>query len=88
MKRKPKPEYKMSGDYEMCGCCGGSGDVPSMGDEPCRACLGSGRKRIIDKVLQDEEAVLDWDATIPEPPPKRKGTINVKLTYKGRSKPI
>ena len=36
----------------------------------------------------DEEDILDWDFTITPPPPRRSGTIRVKLIYKGRSKPI
>lgn len=35
-----------------------------------------------------DENVLDWDARIEIPPPRRSGTIRVKLEYKGRSKPI
>ncbi len=36
----------------------------------------------------DEEDVLNWDAVVVPPPPRRSGTIRVKLIYKGRSKPI
>ena len=36
----------------------------------------------------DEEDILNWDAVIVPPPPRRSGTIRVKLIYKGRSKPI
>ena len=36
----------------------------------------------------DEEDILNWDAAIDTPPPRRSGTIRVKLIYKGRSKPI
>ncbi len=36
----------------------------------------------------NEEDILDWDAAITMPPPRRSGTIRVKLIYKGRSKPI
>ena len=36
----------------------------------------------------DEEDILDWDAVVVPPPPRRSGTIRVKLIYKGRSKPI
>ncbi len=32
--------------------------------------------------------ILDWEAYIPPPPPKRKGTIQVRLHYKGRAKPL
>ena len=36
----------------------------------------------------DEEDILNWDAVVVPPPPRRSGTIRVKLRYKGRSKPI
>jgi hypothetical protein len=36
----------------------------------------------------DEEEILDWDAWITPPPPRRSGSIKVKLVYRGRSKPI
>ena len=36
----------------------------------------------------DEEDILNWDAIVVPPPPRRSGTIRVKLIYKGRSKPI
>ncbi|MYB94206.1 hypothetical protein F4Y43_10125 [Candidatus Poribacteria bacterium] len=36
----------------------------------------------------DEEDILNWDAVVVPPPPRRSGTIRVKLIYKGRSKPI
>lgn len=36
----------------------------------------------------DEEDVLNWDAVVVPPPPRRSGTIRVKLIYKGRSRPI
>ena len=35
----------------------------------------------------DEEDILDWDAAIVTPP-RRSGTIQVRLIYKGRSKPM
>ncbi len=35
-----------------------------------------------------EEDLLDWDAAITHPPPRRSGTIRVRLIYKGRSKPL
>lgn len=35
-----------------------------------------------------EEDLLDWDAVIIPPPPRRSGTIRVRLIYKGRSKPF
>ncbi len=35
-----------------------------------------------------EEDLLDWDAAITTPPPRRLGTVRVKLKYKGRSKPF
>ena len=35
-----------------------------------------------------EEDLLDWNAAITPPPPRRSGTIRVKLIYKGRSKPF
>lgn len=38
--------------------------------------------------IYDEEDVLNWDADVVPPPPRRSGTIRVKLIYKGRSKPI
>ena len=36
----------------------------------------------------DEEDVLNWDAVVVPPPPRRSGKIRVNLIYKGRSKPI
>ena len=36
----------------------------------------------------DEEDILDWDAAIVTPPPRRFGTIQVRLIYKGRRKPF
>ena len=36
----------------------------------------------------DEEDILNWDFAITPPPPRRSGTIRVKLIYKGRSKPL
>ncbi len=39
-------------------------------------------------LLYDEEDLLDWDAAITTPPPRRSGTVRVRLIYKGRSKPI
>ena len=39
-------------------------------------------------LLYDEEDLLDWDAAITPPPPRRSGTIRVRLIYKGRSKPF
>jgi|GEM_PF-1745307 len=38
--------------------------------------------------VYDEEDILNVDAVIATPPPRRSGTIRVKLIYKGRSKPI
>ncbi|MYB94210.1 hypothetical protein F4054_18650 [Candidatus Poribacteria bacterium] len=38
--------------------------------------------------VYDEEDILDWDVAIVTPPPRRSGTIRVKLKYKGRSKPF
>ena len=35
-----------------------------------------------------EEDILNWDVAIQVPPPRPSGTIQVKLKYKGRSKPI
>ena len=37
--------------------------------------------------VYDEEDILNLDAVIDAPPPRRSGTIRVKLIYKGRSKP-
>ncbi|MBI3950041.1 MAG: hypothetical protein HY314_06265 [Acidobacteria bacterium] len=43
----------------------------------------------VSRVTFDEyENVLDWDARIEHPPLRPAGTIQVKLEYKGRSKPI
>ncbi len=36
----------------------------------------------------DEDDLLNWDVAITPPPPRRSGTIRVKLVYKGRSKPL
>ena len=36
----------------------------------------------------DEEEVLDWDVTIETTPSRPSGTMQVKLEYRGRSKPI
>ena len=38
--------------------------------------------------VYDEEDILDWDAAIVTPPPRRSGTIRVRLIYNGRSKPL
>ena len=42
----------------------------------------------LDFPAYDEEDILNWDAVVVPPPPRRSGTIRVKLTYKGRSTPI
>lgn len=36
----------------------------------------------------NEEDILNWDVAITPPPPRRSGTIRVRLIYKGRSKPF
>ncbi len=36
----------------------------------------------------DEDDILNWDVAITPPPPRRSGTIRVRLVYKGRSKPF
>ena len=36
----------------------------------------------------DEEDILNWDVAITPPPPRKSGTIRVRLIYKGRSKPL
>ena len=36
----------------------------------------------------DEDDLLNWDVAITPPPPRRSGTIRVRLIYKGRSKPF
>ncbi len=36
----------------------------------------------------DEDELLNWDVAITSPPPRRSGTIRVRLVYKGRSKPF
>ena len=38
--------------------------------------------------VYDEEDILNLDAVIVTPPPRRSGTIRVKLIYNGHSKPI
>ena len=38
--------------------------------------------------IYDEEDILNSDAAIVTPPPRRSGTMRVKLIYKGRSKPM
>ncbi|MCY3724443.1 MAG: hypothetical protein OXG97_19685 [Candidatus Poribacteria bacterium] len=38
--------------------------------------------------VYDEEDILNWDAVIDTPPPRRSGTIRVKLIYEEPSKPI
>ena len=38
--------------------------------------------------VYDEEDILNWDAAIVTPPPRRSGTIRVRLIYKGCRKPI
>lgn len=35
----------------------------------------------------DEDDLLNWDVAI-TPPPRRSGTIRVRLVYKGRRKPM
>ncbi len=38
---------------------------------------------------EDEQCdLIDWDFYQPAPPPKRSGTIKVKLQYRGHSRPI
>ena len=37
--------------------------------------------------VYDEDDLLKWDVAVP-PPPRRSGTIRVRLIYKGRSKPM
>jgi hypothetical protein len=32
--------------------------------------------------------VVDWDACLVTPPPRPQGTIQVQLTYAGRSRPV
>ena len=36
----------------------------------------------------EEEDILNWDVAMATPPPRPSGTIQVKLKYTGRSKPI
>ena len=36
----------------------------------------------------DEEDILDWDVAIVTPPPRRSGTIRVKLIYEEPSQPM
>lgn len=36
----------------------------------------------------NEEDLLNWDVAIVPPPPRRSGTIRVKLVYTGRRKPM
>jgi hypothetical protein len=31
--------------------------------------------------------ILDWDACLESPPPRPEGTIQVRMTYAGRSRP-
>ena len=38
--------------------------------------------------VYDEEDILNLDAVIATPPPRRSGTIRVKLIYEEPSKPI
>ncbi|MGD0094418.1 MAG: type II toxin-antitoxin system Phd/YefM family antitoxin [Planctomycetota bacterium] len=52
------------------------------------------KKALADAKAKDEkpaepaEDVLDWDAAIVAPPPRRSGKIRVKFVYKGRDKPL
>ena len=46
------------------------------------------RQQLLAFPTYDEEDILNWDAVVVPPPPRRSGTIRVKLIYKGRSKPI
>lgn len=39
-------------------------------------------------INEEDEDILDWDAYIEAPPPRRSGTIKVRFKYIGRSKPI
>jgi hypothetical protein len=39
-------------------------------------------KKVPEPLLIDPDECLDWDFAISEPPPKRKGTIRVRLVYK------
>ena len=36
----------------------------------------------------NEDDLLNWDVAITSPPPRRSGTIRVRLVYKGRGKPF
>lgn len=36
---------------------------------------------------QRDADLLDWDAQIVTPPPRRRGTIQVRLAYRGRARP-
>jgi hypothetical protein len=36
----------------------------------------------------DEDEILDWDAHVEVPPPRRSGTVRVLLKYAGRGRPL
>lgn len=46
------------------------------------------RAAFVPVINEEDEDILDWDAYIEAPPPRRSGTIKVKLIYIGRGKPI
>ena len=46
-------------------------------------------KRILRRRVRHEaeKDILNWDAAVVAPPPKRKGVLRVHLVYKGRGSP-
>lgn len=36
----------------------------------------------------DTDEKLNWDVVLDPPPPRRKGSISVRLVYRGRSRPL
>lgn len=46
------------------------------------------RQSDADTAAVDSPDRLDWDACLETPPPRRSGTIKVRLNFRGRGKPI
>ena len=59
-----------------------------MGTRQSKNTTNEKQKQRLDFPVYDEADILNWDAAIDTPPPRRSGTIRVKLIYKGRRQPI
>jgi hypothetical protein len=45
-------------------------------------------QQVILKSSSETQDILEWDFFIPTPPPRRSGTIKVKLRFRAKTKPI